>query len=40
MGLWLTIDLEQYDSLESFDNEYGIRVSICKEIRLFECTCS
>jgi len=27
MGLWLTINLEQYDALEGYDEEAGIRVS-------------
>lgn len=31
MGLWLTINLEQYDNLEGYEGEAGIRVSICDD---------
>jgi hypothetical protein len=27
MGLWLTVNLEQYDNVEGYEGEAGIRVS-------------
>lgn len=32
MGLWMTINLEQYDNLDGFGGEAGVKVSMLRQL--------